>query len=97
MSLYEGARTRVRMDCELSEEFEVNVEMHHGSVSSRFVFAVVLDFVTVLARGCVLCELLYDDDLVLMSDTHEGLRKIFRKWKEVLRAKVRKLTLQKPW
>ena len=25
MSLYEGARTRVRLDSELSEEFEVNV------------------------------------------------------------------------
>ena len=25
MSLYEGTRTRVKVDCELSEEFELNV------------------------------------------------------------------------
>ena len=28
MSLYEGAKTGVRVDCELSEEFEVKVGMH---------------------------------------------------------------------
>ena len=28
MSLYEGAKTRVRVDSELSEEFAVKVEMH---------------------------------------------------------------------
>ena len=32
MSLYEGARTRVRVGSELSEEFEVKVGVHQGSV-----------------------------------------------------------------
>ena len=36
MSLYEGAKTRVRVDSELSEEFEVEVVMHQGSVLSPF-------------------------------------------------------------
>ena len=36
MSLYEGAKTRVRVNSELSEEFEVKVGMHHGSVLSPF-------------------------------------------------------------
>ena len=31
------------MDCELSEEFEVNVGMHHVSVLSPFLFALVVD------------------------------------------------------
>ena len=38
------------MDCELSEEFEVNVGMHQGSVLSPF-FAVVVDVVTEFARA----------------------------------------------
>ena len=46
MSLYEGAKTRVRVDCELSEEFEVKEAMHQGSVLSHFLFAVVVDVVT---------------------------------------------------
>ena len=45
MSLYEGAKTRVRVDSELSEEFEVKVGMHQGSVLSPFLFAVVIDVV----------------------------------------------------
>ena len=56
--------------------------MHQGSVQSSFLFAVVVDFVvwililmdfesvvTELAREGVLRDLLYDDDLFLMSET----------------------------
>ena len=50
MSLYEGARTRVRLDSELSDEFEIKVWMHQGSVLSPFLFAVVVDVVTEFAR-----------------------------------------------
>ena len=40
------------MDSKLSEEFEVKVRMHHGSVLSPFLFEVVIDVVTEFARGC---------------------------------------------
>ena len=39
MSLYEGAKTRVRVDSELSEEFEVKVGMQQGSMLSPFLLA----------------------------------------------------------
>ena len=52
MSLYEGAKTRVREDYELSEEFEVKVRMHQGSVLSPFQLAMVADVVTEFGRGC---------------------------------------------
>ena len=54
MSLYEGAKTIVRVDAELSEKFEVKVGMHQGSVLSPFLFAVVLDVVTEFPRGCAM-------------------------------------------
>ena len=50
MSLYEGAKTRVRLDSELSEELAGNVGMHQGSVLSPFLFAVVVDVATEIAR-----------------------------------------------
>ena len=71
--MYEGAKTRVRVDSELSEEFEAEVEMHQGSVLSPFLFTVV-DVITELVREGVLSELLYADDLVLMSEIIKGLR-----------------------
>ena len=43
MSLYDGAKTRIRVYYELLEEFEVSVGMHQGSVLSPFLFAVVID------------------------------------------------------
>ena len=48
MSLYEGAKSRVRVDSQLSEKFEANVGMHQGSVLSPFF--VVVDVVTAFAR-----------------------------------------------
>ena len=38
MSLYKGAKTGVRVCSELSEEFEVYVRMHQGSMLSPFLF-----------------------------------------------------------
>ena len=44
MSLHEGARTRVSVDSGLSEEFEVEVGMHQGSVLSLVMVDVVNEF-----------------------------------------------------
>ena len=52
MNLYEGAKTKVREDSELSEEFEVKVGMHQGSVLSHFLSAVVVDVVAEFSREC---------------------------------------------
>ena len=46
MSLYEGARTRVRVGLELSEEFEVKVGVHQESVLLLLIFVIVVDVVT---------------------------------------------------
>ena len=46
MSLYEGVKTRVRVGQELSEEFEVKVGVHQGSVFSPLIFAIVVAVVT---------------------------------------------------
>ena len=77
--LCDGEKTRVRVDCDLSEEFEVQVGMHQGSVLSHFLFAVVVDVVAEFAREAALSELLYADDLVLMKETNEGLGYAFLK------------------
>ena len=61
MSLYEGVKTRVRLDSELSSELDVKIGMHQGSVLSLFHFAVAVD-VTEFAREGVLSELLYADE-----------------------------------
>ena len=54
MSLYREVKTRTRVDSELSEELEVKVGMHQGSVLSPFLLAVVVDVVTEITREGVL-------------------------------------------
>ena len=87
MSLYEAVKTRVRVDSELSEEFEVKVGILQGSVLSPFLLAVVVDVVTEFVSENVLSKLLYADDLFLTSETIEGLRNKFIKWKEAFESK----------
>ena len=79
MSLYKSPKTRVKVGIELSEEFEVKVGVHQGSMLSPLVFAIVVDVVTENVRIGLVSEMLYADDLVLTSKTMEGLREKF--WK----------------
>ena len=88
MSLCEGAKTKARVDCELSEEIEVKVGMHQGSVLSPLFLAVVVDVVTEFARYGALSELLYADDLVLSSETIDGLMNKFLNGRRLLRARA---------
>ena len=46
MSLYDSAKTRVRMGSAYSEEFEVKAGVHQGSVMSPVLFAIVVDVIT---------------------------------------------------
>ena len=56
----------------LSEDFEVNVEMHQVSLLPPSLFALVVDVVTEFAGEDALSELLYADNMVLVSETIEG-------------------------
>ena len=58
-------------ESELSEELEVKVGVHQGSVLSPFLFVVVVNVIEFVKEG-VLSELLHAD-LDWMSETMEGL------------------------
>ena len=59
------------------------------------VFAIVVDMVTENVRNGLMSEMLYTDDLVLMSETMEGPRERFWKWKETFESKGLKVNLRK--
>jgi len=68
--MYSDARSRVRVNGRYSEEFEVKVSVHQGSVLSPLLFILVLH-VEALSRAFrtgVPWELLYADDLALVAD-----------------------------
>ena len=92
MSLYDGAKKRVRVGSACSEEFEVKVGVHQGSVLSPLLFAIVVDVIAENARRDVVNELLYADDLVIMS---EDLKERFWNWKDALESKGLKVNTRK--
>ena len=95
MSLYDGAKTRVRVGSAYSEEFEVKVGVHQGSVLSPLLFAIVVDVITENARRDVVNELLSADDLVIMSEDMEDLKERFWNWNDALESKDLKVNTKK--
>ena len=87
--------TRVRVGSAYSEEFELKVGEHQGSVLLPLLFAIVVDVITENARRGVVNELLYADDLVLMSETKEHLKEKFGNWKDALESKGLKVNTRK--
>ena len=55
--------TKVKVESEFSEEFYVAVGVHQGYILSSLLFAIVVDVVTVNARGDLMKKILYTDDL----------------------------------
>ena len=49
--MYEGAKTRARVDSELSEEFKIKVGMHQRSVLSPFLLTAVVDIYSENVKG----------------------------------------------
>ena len=95
MSLYEGSRTKVRVGSGFLEEFGVRVGVHQGSVLSPLIFAIVVDAVSKHAREALLNEILYADDLVLMSESLEDLRERFQSWRDTLESKRLRINIRK--
>ena len=95
MSLYESSKTKVKVGSELSEECYVTVGVHQGSIFSLLMFAVIVDVVTEEARKSLMKEVLFENDLVLMSKTMEGLKERFQKKRSALENKGRKVNLEK--
>ena len=77
VTLYNNTKTGVRVGSAYLVEFEVKVVVHQGSVLSPLLFAIVVDVTTENTRRGVFNELLYADDLVLMSETMEDLKERF--------------------
>ena len=62
---------------------------------SPLLFAVVVDVITENARRGVVNELLYADDLVIMSEDMEDLKERFWNWKDALESKGLKVNTKK--
>ena len=75
--------------------FEVKVGVHQRSLLSPLLFIIVLEALSRRFREGLPYELLYADDLVLMTDSMEELMEKLEKWKESLETKGLRVNLSK--
>jgi hypothetical protein len=95
MSMYEEARTVVRTPFGDSKSFPVKVGVHQGSVLSPLLFIMVMEAITKYTREGLPWELLYADDLVLITESQEELIDRLRNWKQCLEKKGLKVNVAK--
>ena len=95
MSLYEGGKTAVLVDGELSSSFSVKVDVHQGSALSPLLFIMVMDVLTEDVRDGSLMELLYADDLVLCGESLNDVMDKYKRWKSAVEGKGLRVNIDK--
>ena len=78
MSLYKGAKTKVKVRTHFSEKQEFNVGVHLGSVLSPLLFAIVVDVVTNEINEGMLQEILYSFHIVLIAVSMAEMQIFFK-------------------
>ena len=95
MSMYDNAQSKVRVSNTYSNPINVSVGVHQGSVLSPLLFIIVMEALSREFRvGCP-WELLYADDLVMISESLEDLKEKLRTWKQGLESKGLKVNVGK--
>ena len=95
MRFYHRAKTKVQVGSESSEEFLVQVGVHQESVLLPLLFAIAVDVILENAREGLINEILYADDMVVMSESIENLKEKILKWKEGFESRGLKVNLKK--
>ena len=93
--MYNNARSKVRVDGSYSEEFEVTVGVHQGSVLSPLLFIIVLEALSREFRTGSPWELFFADDLVIVAETLEECVAKVKVWKNGMEAKGFRVNMPK--
>ena len=93
--MYGGARTLVRTSFGEAEMFPVTVGLHQGSSPSPYIFDIIMEE---LGRGIIepaQWDLLFADNIVIISTTREGLQQKIERWRRVLEDRGLKMSRKK--
>ena len=85
--MYANAQNCVLVGDGYSEEFEVKIGVHQGSVLSQLLFTIVLEALSCEFRSGVPWEDLHADDLVIIAESLEECVRRPLTWKEVMEEK----------
>ncbi|KAK3521222.1 hypothetical protein QTP70_001046 [Hemibagrus guttatus] len=93
--MYERSRTVVRCAVGQTEEFNVEVGLHQGSVLSPFLFAIVIDQLSEEVRQESPWTMMFADDIVICSESREQVEENLERWRFALERRVMKVSRSK--
>ena len=94
-AMYINAKSRVNINGAYSEQFKVTVGVHQGSVLSPLLFIIVMEALSLEFRVSCPWELLYADDLAILSDSLEDLKARLAIWKTSLESYGLRVNVEK--
>ena len=94
-SMYTNVRSLVRVGNSYSDEFDVKVGVHQGSVLSPLLFIIVLEALLLDFRTSCPWELLYADDLSIIDTSLEALKERLDRWKSSMEEKGLRVNMGK--
>ena len=93
---YHGTPTVMRTTHGRTDEFPIKVGLLQGSGLSPFLFIVVLDVISEEFRCGLLCELLFADNLAVVTDTEVEMQRRWLGWQIGMENKGIKVNIGKP-
>ena len=93
---FEGACTTVRTCEGVSEEFDIKVGLHQGSVLRSFLFAIIIDVLSKDVRKGTPWELLFADDMAITAETEEELQEGVVEWQRNMENGGLRMNAEKP-
>ena len=93
--MYDNIRTKVRGPFGVSGDFEVTMGVHQGSALSPLLFNLVMDYVTAGLQRDAPWNILYADDVVLVSESQIDLQNMIDEWRSALEKNGLKISRSK--
>jgi len=93
--MYEGVRTKVRTVLGDTVDFPIDIGLHQRSALSPFLFTTVMDELTRDIQDEIPWCMLFEDDIVLIDESREGVNIKLERWRDTLEAKGFRLSRSK--
>jgi hypothetical protein len=85
--MYDKVVTSIRTTDGDTNVFSINIGLYQGSTLSPYLFALVIDEVTMDIQGDIPWCMLFADDVVLVDDSREGVNRKLELWCQTLESK----------
>ncbi|XP_061705481.1 uncharacterized protein LOC133516511 [Cydia pomonella] len=93
--MYRNVQTSVRSPVGMSSRFDTKVGVHQGSALSPLLFNITMNYLTEKIQKPTPWNLLYADDVALISDSIHGIQENLDQWKESLESNGLRISITK--